>query len=409
MQTGGAPPAKSDATGLAPSRGRVPALRTRAPPVPPKIVAVLHEDWSALDRDADRMLAWIREAGVFHEFAHARDPFYIHLRGTWQILSCWEQPEAICRCGLLHSAYSRQGFNFRYFDITDTKGSGRDLVSSVLGAEAERLVFNYCSTWDPEAWHGAIANGEPLDPAGYDISRRIDRAEAMHISAADMARFLVGLVADVADQLTERFTYRDVYDHEEPTLLWPGPGCPGILYHLLSRMLCSSRPYLEVVPPVFNHCTEILDANNESEARDLYWRTLQKDVKLPLPEQEAAYRRVTKLNPYVAEPHVMLGQLLYQRGAFPDAVDAAATALDLFYKWGTCWDKRHPFAQWVGFTRMLVLRASRRGQGLPSLPSRGLTEAAKASGDPNVTYLQDLVQSFEQTTESPSERKESRL
>jgi hypothetical protein len=68
-------------------------------------------------QDVSPLLAFIAEAGVFHEFAHARDPFAVHLRGTWHILAHWQQHVDTCRCGLLHSAYTRDGFFFRYFDI----------------------------------------------------------------------------------------------------------------------------------------------------------------------------------------------------------------------------------------------------------------------------------------------------
>uniref|UniRef100_A0A6T0V389 DUF6817 domain-containing protein n=1 Tax=Alexandrium monilatum TaxID=311494 RepID=A0A6T0V389_9DINO len=389
-------------------------LRTLAPPMPPKILATLHEDWHLLDPEAPRMLDWVKSVKVFHEFAHARDPFHVHLRGTWQMLECWNQPQDICRCGLLHSGYARSGFNFRLFDIHDP--ASRPKVAAVLGDAAEQLIYQYCSTWDDVAWAPATAQGEPLDPSGFDVPSRLKPGETVHISAKAMAKLLVCLVADVADQATERFSYRDIYHHEEPELNWPGNGQPALLWSAFSKWLKSSRPYLDVVPPVFNGCTELLSEWAEVKARNLYWKTMQTEHKMTVDEREAAYRRVCELNPFVAEPHVMLSQELYRKGCFAEAVHEAAHALEIFYQWGTCWDKRHPFAQWVGFARMMVLRAKRREQGLLSLPSTKVLECGAGAEDlgfdpeTRVTFLQDVVKGFEETTECvPSVRNRARL
>jgi hypothetical protein len=125
--------------------------------MPPKIQAVIHEEWQELDTSAEEILQWMKQQRVFHEFAQGRAPFFSHLRGsftlchgitaylncsvvgTWAILECWDQPKAVCRCGLLHSAYTRQGFYFRYFDILDPKS--RDLLATVVGKDAEELVY----------------------------------------------------------------------------------------------------------------------------------------------------------------------------------------------------------------------------------------------------------------------------
>ena len=65
-----------------------------------------------------KILKWMVEQKAFNQFAHGRDPFIVHLRGTWEILRNWNQPIPVARCGLFHSAYTRSGFYFRYFDIT---------------------------------------------------------------------------------------------------------------------------------------------------------------------------------------------------------------------------------------------------------------------------------------------------
>lgn len=101
----------------------------------------------------------------------------------------------------------------------------------------------------------------------------------------------------------------------------------------------------------------------------------------------------------------MLSQCLFNRGAFELAAHHAIEAIDLFYQWGTNWDKRIQFPQWVGFARMALLRAKRRQEGLSGLPHRDLSALAQTSYDPvvtgrgKVTYLQDLLVEFGDHTE----------
>lgn len=128
---------------------------------------------------------------------------------------------------------------------------------------------------------------------------------------------------------------------------------------------------------------------------------MQREAKLSAEELEAGYRQVTEMNPHIAEPHTMLSQLLYKRGEFAEAVHEAACALKILYDWGTCWDKRHSFAQWVGFSRMAVLRASRRLSSLTSLPQQPVCETS-TSTDEKVTNLKEVLTGFHDTTEPQS-------
>ena len=181
------------------------------------------------------------EAEVFHEFAHARDPFVVHLRGTWAMLAAWGQEEATCRCGLFHSAYTRDGFFFRYFDIRDD--ASRQALRDVVGAGAEAQIYNYCigeAPWDEREYHsmgghpapppapGKFALGEPIDPAGYDVPSRLDPSVTVHYTPRDIAQMSVVFVADLIEQISTVSTYGDIYHELSPGVLWPGTGLPGM-------------------------------------------------------------------------------------------------------------------------------------------------------------------------------------
>ena len=243
------------------------SLRALAPRMPEPIRALLHERYEDIDptQEITPLLDFMREAEVFHEFAHARDPFVVHLRGTWAMLAAWGQEEATCRCGLFHSAYTRDGFFFRYFDIRDD--ASRQALRDVVGAGAEAQIYNYCigeAPWDEREYHsmgghpapppapGKFALGEPIDPAGYDVPSRVDPSITVHYTAQDIANMSVVFVADLIEQISTVSTYGDIYHELSPGVLWPGTGLPGMGFAFYSRMLKSAAPYLPNVPPVFN-------------------------------------------------------------------------------------------------------------------------------------------------------------
>jgi len=389
-----------------------------------------------MDPEADRMMGWMQSQRVFHEFSHASAPFMFHLRNTYAMLKCWGQPDDLCRCGLLHSAYSKTGFNFRVFDIMSTES--RDEVRSIVGDRAEKLIFNYCITdidnhWDitdsmedncemsdpllvhslPE--HGKntvlqkmITLGEPLNPDGYDIPVRYDGVSTFHLSAKDVAHFLVILAADIAEQHVAVNSYGEVFMIPHPKKVWPGDGTPAAGFFMFSRMLRSAAPYLDVVPPVFDNCTKVVDLVDEKASLSLYMEATRGTHVLSFRDQETLFRQAAERNPFFAEPHAMLSQLSYNRGAFAESAHEAGRGLDLFYQWATPMDKRYSWNQWVGFTRLCHLRAKRRELGRPALPFRPLSKDPIGNAK-RICFLQDISAGFLEFTESSNDSKRARL
>lgn len=156
-----------------------------------------------------------------------------------------------------------------------------------------------------------------------------------------------------------------------PHVVWPGPMRPGLWMSAVSRMgrlLASCKQQLEaagdgraadlVLPPVFAHCSKVLGVQDEAGARDAYWQAVHSDADAGA--QAALFARAAELNPYVAEPHLMLAQLHLHAGRWEDAQREAAAALALLADWGTAWDKRMPWDAWVAWTRVCMEAASAR-------------------------------------------------
>jgi hypothetical protein len=96
------------------------------------------------------------------------------------------------------------------------------------------------------------------------------------------------------------------------------------------------------IPPVFNRCSSILTEDAQQQARDLYWRAVSSpELQGPQHAAEAAacFEGAAALNPFMAEPHLMLSQLNLHARRWGEAEAAARRALCLFLDWGTCYDK----------------------------------------------------------------------
>ena len=56
----------------------------------------------------------------------------------------------------------------------------------------------------------------------------------------------------------------------------------------------------------------------------------------------------------------MLSQIFYRQGHYYQAAVEARMALEKYYILASAWDKRRTFEYWVGFARILLLRANRK-------------------------------------------------
>lgn len=108
-----------------------------------------------------------------------------------------------------------------------------------------------------------------------------------------------------------------------------------------------------VVPPVFENCKRVLDAGEQIVARDLYWEAVC-DMSKKNPE-ELLLRSIEK-NPFVGEPHVVLGQVYLTKGMFEEA----ERGLTLMLEWGSSWDKRMSWKVWIAWARVLLIKAKEK-------------------------------------------------
>ncbi|CAI0416485.1 unnamed protein product [Linum tenue] len=99
----------------------------------------LRGELESVDENLPRPLAVLRSVGA-GECWHKHGSFLDHLLHTYRILKLWGAPDAVCLCGLFHSAYSNAYVNLAIFDPS----TGRDVVRAHVGDDAESLIHLFC-------------------------------------------------------------------------------------------------------------------------------------------------------------------------------------------------------------------------------------------------------------------------
>jgi hypothetical protein len=249
----------------------------------------------------------------------------------------------------------------------------------------EKGLFN-----EEEGWRKKL---QSLLPADGITVKHIKTGEDVPVSRRVVATFLLMTMADFSDQL---FGFQDaLFDNSDGRLsfsgnnygaLWPGDCKPGLwmnsnsrmgaLYSLIVReediLMEGKRRAGDqdqdqdqdrdedtelVVPPVFDKCTRVLDAGEQIVARDLYWEAVCDMSERGIERAEELLLRCVEKNPFVGEPHVVLGQVYLSKGRFEEAEREAERGLTLLLEWGSPWDKRTSWEGWIAWTRVVLMKA----------------------------------------------------
>lgn len=355
----------------------------------PKIIhAIIHEEPTVLDPEADKMLPVLKKSDAM-EIWHKHGNFYSHLHDVWLQLCTWKQPQEICRLGLFHSAYSNAFVSMGIYDGTTPEG--RAELRAVIGEKAEDLVWKFCVI--PRGEMQAMFEKETTIPAEGITYKHIRTGEPVHCSASDVAAFLCETIADLQDQ---SFSWQSLLEEGTTEALWPGLMKP--MRHrmsLCSRLARAARGQLEVTPPVFDGCTKILELVDETAASDLYFEAVTSlDVVNKREELVDKLLKASQHNPFVAEPHIVRAQILMQTQDWSKATHALKAGLELLFMWATNWDKRMSYVAWVAWSRTMLLQCSYKewpnshlgmeslGAVHPRQRKRGLSSAQGVTNDP---------------------------
>ncbi|KAK1278749.1 hypothetical protein QJS04_geneDACA014780 [Acorus gramineus] len=269
--------------------------------------------------------------------------------------------------------------------------SESELVEHLKSSEESLLKAREEGIFDPdEPWQRKIRSVLPPDGV---VVKHIKTGEDLRVSRRVVATFLMMTMADFSDQifgfqdsLFENIDGRLGFAGNNHKAIWPGDGKPGLWMNSISRMGAiyslivrdeeimieerkrsngdgvdeSRDEQIElVIPPVLEGCTRILDAEEQIKARDLYWKAVAcgEEEKKGEEEMEGLLLECVERNPFVGEPHLVLGQLYMGMGRYEEAEREAERGLRLVVEWGSPWDKRMSWEGWVAWGRVILMKA----------------------------------------------------
>jgi hypothetical protein len=278
---------------------------------------------SDVETDRRELFRLIAERGA-DDKPHAVGSFRDHLAGTWQILTAWRQPLALRRLGLYHSFYSTEFYRPQLLAFEE-----RALLREAVGPAAESLAFLFC-TLDRRRFAQGLSGIAELPETGGIVHNR-HTGQTARIGRETYVAILVAEMANLAEQSGS---------------IADGPG------HWMA--LCSSwaalaAPHLAQVPPVFDACRRRLLDAHEQRARSLYLAA----TAAATPDV-ASLEKCIELNPEPAEPRIVLAHALAVRGERAAARGHAEAALALLCAWGTAWDKRRLWLEWLSLATRLA-------------------------------------------------------
>lgn len=95
----------------------------------------------------DRMLFDELAALGAGDIAHLNGSLEAHLTGVFHLLREWRADEAVCVAGLYHATYGTAGFDDAMVSLDQ-----RARIASVVGIEAEEIIYTYCACDRPVVW-----------------------------------------------------------------------------------------------------------------------------------------------------------------------------------------------------------------------------------------------------------------
>ncbi|XP_076949708.1 uncharacterized protein LOC143622447 [Bidens hawaiensis] len=384
----------------------------------------IREEFDKIDEKLPTLISILRSAGA-GECYHRLGTFLDHLRHVYRIIKLWKAPDSIALCALFHSVYSNSYSNIVLFDLQTTgRDTVRGLIGeaaeriaylfcvvhrqslihkNIMCQFTELELREYleasdvslsnarenCAFDSEEKWRKKI---QSLVPPGGLLGKHHTTGEEIPVSRRMIGVFLLMTIADISEQY---FGFQDVlYENTNGRLeltgsrsdtLYPGNGKPGLWMNVASRMAAvytllvrEESIFLQekktlsgidrdedielVIPPVFDHCTKILDASDQIMASELYWEVVCDDGcdQVKKDKGELKLVKCIELNPYVGEPHVLLGQFYMSRGRFEEAEKEVEKGLSLLLEWGSSWDKRISWEGWMAWCRVMLNKAKEK-------------------------------------------------
>ena len=168
----------------------------------------------------EALLDYLETVGA-EQVEHTHGSLRAHLQGTYDLLSGWGCPQAVCLAGLFHSVYGTEKFTTTTIPLDQ-----RDTVRDRIGMEAERLVLLY-STLSRASLYENLDHGWP-----YALRLRGGTTEAIDIG--DLTALITLDFANRLEQTHGPLTDIDRGVYRKAVPLLPAAAVTQ-LHHILTR------------------------------------------------------------------------------------------------------------------------------------------------------------------------------
>jgi Aspartyl/Asparaginyl beta-hydroxylase len=266
-----------------------------------------------------------RNAQVTH---HGRWSLYAHLVETFNLLERWEQPAGVCLAGLVHSVYSTDIFTERLFGFEE-----RSKVRDLIGEEAERLAFLFCSI-DRRDLFRSLGMRHAGDRTPLVAAGRAGEAEC-ELSASQIGSLLAIYMANEVEQSA-------------------GPdGGPAPWIAHVSRLGLWAREYSDAPPPVFDGGTAHVGRDDERALLDAYAAAVCAGPEARADSVERLGIAAERV-PWIGEPWILLALAALSEGDAERAAALCARGTDSLETFGTPWDKRLSMSRWTRLAQFVT-------------------------------------------------------
>jgi hypothetical protein len=280
-----------------------------------------------------RVLAMLAERGA-DAVPHGPSSLLRHLTGTHAVLERWAQPPHVRLAGLVHSIYATDAFTHALVEQSE-----RALMRDLVGAEAERLAFLFCSI-DRRELFSTIA-AAPDDVASTLRLPQRDNAMPIDVTPAEAGDLLVIYMANEAEQAAS------------------ADRSPGSWLAQISQLADWARARASVVPPVFERGTLRINRDDEVSLIAAYAAAFAAGT-----EPDAAALTSSRAAQAVGEPLVLAALATLAGGDATGGGVLARVGTALLNAWNTPWDKRLSLDRWREIAAVAIAAASadeRRG------------------------------------------------
>jgi hypothetical protein len=252
--------------------------------------------------------------------------FLKHLLCTWRILADWRMPVAVCRAGFLHSVYSTSYYPHALFGLEQ-----RDVIRGLIGADAEELVFRFCTMDRRRYWDELATHPRRL---ALTYPNRMRGGSPVRVSRQTLKHLLMIESANLAEQGRSR-------DFGPAPWMWR-------IMHWWKFLDVRSIPLRVGVRPA-------LTRTADERAIEAYRSAL----RAPGAEAASLLDRSIRLNPWAAEPRIMRGLCALEDRDERARVHAHEGFL-LLKAWASPWDKRLTLNGWLALAQRIEAAAAGR-------------------------------------------------